>query len=159
MKRPARRIRIDHLAAAVILAVMALIAFANILSRRLFHYSFAFTEEITINLFVWMTVVGTGLAFERGCQLGVVTLLNRFPRCARRHLAVIGALLSGILFVMLDVLLVQTVYREITFFKATSSALQLPIWIYYAGVVLVSPAVFVGVYRGLRRQLIALEEG
>ncbi len=153
MKQTPRRIRIDHLAAALMLAAMAVIAFANVLSRHLFHYSFAFTEEITINLFVWMTVIGTGLAFERGCQLGLVSLYSRFPLRMRRWLAVAGALLSCVLFVVLDVLLIQTVYREITFFKATSPSLEIPIWIYYAGVVLASPAVFAGVYRGLRRRV------
>jgi hypothetical protein len=32
-----------------------------------------------INMFVWMTVIGTGIAFERGAQMGMVTLFNVFP--------------------------------------------------------------------------------
>jgi len=63
MARKAQRIRIDHWIVAVLLFTMASIAFINVLSRYLFHFSFAATEEITINLFVWVTVIGSGIAF------------------------------------------------------------------------------------------------
>ena len=79
MGKTKQRIRIDHLIAAILLFTMASIAFANVLSRYLFHFSFAATEEITINLFVWLTVVGSGIAFERGGQLGMITLFNVLP--------------------------------------------------------------------------------
>ena len=78
------RLGIDGWIAATLLAVMALIAFVNILGRYLFHYSLAFTEELTINLFVWLTVVGSGIAFERGSQLGMVSLFRVFPRRVQR---------------------------------------------------------------------------
>jgi TRAP-type C4-dicarboxylate transport system permease small subunit len=71
-------IRVDHWIAAMLLMAMALIAFVNVLSRYFVNFSIGATEEITINLFVWMTVVGTGIAFERGAQLGMVTFFNLF---------------------------------------------------------------------------------
>jgi TRAP-type C4-dicarboxylate transport system permease small subunit len=52
MAQADRRIRIEHWIVAVFFFTMAAIAFINILSRYLFHFSFAATEEITINLFV-----------------------------------------------------------------------------------------------------------
>ena len=45
-----KKLRWEHYAAALLLGAMSLIAFLNILGRYLFHYSLAFTEEITINL-------------------------------------------------------------------------------------------------------------
>jgi TRAP-type C4-dicarboxylate transport system permease small subunit len=63
----------------LLLMAMALIAFVNVLSRYFINFSIGATEEITINLFVWMTVVGTGIAFERGAQLGMVTFFNLLP--------------------------------------------------------------------------------
>ena len=134
--------------AALLLSVMALIAFLNILGRYLFHYSLAFTEEITINLFVWLTVLGTGLAFERGAQLGLASFFKLFPCPMKRTVILLSGCLSAILFVVIDVLLIQTIYYEITLFHAASPALGLPIWIYYAVVPLLSVAVFRGVYRG-----------
>jgi TRAP-type C4-dicarboxylate transport system permease small subunit len=57
MDQTNQRIRIDHLIVAILFFSMASIAFINVLSRYLFHFSFAATEEITINLFVWITVL------------------------------------------------------------------------------------------------------
>ncbi|MCJ7541671.1 MAG: TRAP transporter small permease subunit, partial [Desulfobacterales bacterium] len=66
------KLRFEDYITALLLFIMAAIAFINVLSRYFFHFSFAATEEITINLFVWMTVLGSGIAFERGGHLGMV---------------------------------------------------------------------------------------
>ena len=93
-----QRIRIDHWIVAILLFTMASIAFINVLSRYLFHFSFAATEEITINLFVWMTVIGSGIAFERGGQLGMITLYNLFPKKFKKFVIVFSSVLfSGYL--------------------------------------------------------------
>lgn len=146
-------IRIDHWLAAVMLFTMAAIAFANVLSRYLFHFSFAATEEITINLFVWLTVVGSALAFERGNQLGMVTLYNLFPARFQKLVILLSAGLSALLFLLVDVYTVQAIYEELTLFQATSAGLGVPVWIYYAGVPALSVFVFVALYRNATRQL------
>ena len=150
-------IRIDHWIAAVLLMTMALIAFVNILSRYFVNFSIGFTEEITINLFVWMTVVGTGIAFERGAQLGMVTFFNLFPLKMKKALVVFSALLGTGLFVLVCWYMIQAMYDEITLFRATSASLGIPVWIYYAGVPLLSVFVFRGIYRGSRMRLAELD--
>ena len=87
--------RLDYLLAAAILFAMATIAFVNVLSRYLFHFSFAATEEITINLFVWLTVIGSAIAFERGSQLGMVTFFNLFPKALKKVVIIFSALASS----------------------------------------------------------------
>ena len=147
MNREHRRLRADHIIVAVLLFAMAAIAFINVLSRYLFHFSLAATEEITINMFVWMTVVGTGLAFERGGQLGMVTLFHRFPRSTRKGVILLSAILGAVLFCVIDIYMIQAIYYEITMFQADSAALGIPVWIYYLGVPLLSVYVFTGIYR------------
>jgi len=147
MNREHRRLRADHIIVAALLFTMAAIAFINVLSRYLFHFSLAATEEITINLFVWMTVVGTGLAFERGGQLGMVTLFHRFPRSMRTGVILVSAILGAVLFCVIDIYMIQAIYYEITMFQADSAALGIPVWIYYLGVPLLSVFVFMGIYR------------
>lgn len=142
--------RWDRLLAAVLLGTMCLIAFANVVSRHLFHYSFSFTEELTINLFVWLVVIGSGMAFERGAHLGLVTLTRRFPRALQRWLSIIGAVCGALLFLAIDLLLIHSIYQEITIFHAKSSAFGFPIWIYFAGVPILSVFVFRGIYRRAR---------
>lgn len=106
------RIRTDYWIAAILLAAMATIAFANVLSRYFFHFSIGATEELTINLFVWMTVVGTGIAFERGAQLGMVTFFNMFPTRMQKVAVVFSAILSTGLFVLVCVYMIQAIIDE-----------------------------------------------
>ncbi len=159
MVQPNQRFRIDHLIVAILLFIMASIAFVNILSRYLFHFSFAATEEITINLFVWVTVIGSGLAFERGGQLGMITLYNLFPKKFKKIVIVFSAALGAVLFLLVDIYMIQAIYEELTLFNATSAALGIPVWIYYIGVPIFSVFVFAGIYRdasvkldGLKRE-------
>jgi TRAP-type C4-dicarboxylate transport system permease small subunit len=154
-----KRIRIDYWLAAIMLFTMAAIAFINVLSRYLFHFSFAATEEVTINLFVWLTVVGSGIAFERGGQLGMVTLYNLLPRRFRKLIVIFSAMLSALLFLLVDYYMLQAIYEEVTLFQATSAGLGIPVWIYYAGVPLFSVFVFVGIYSHSTTLMTALESG
>ena len=156
--KPHTPIRLDHGIAALLLMAMAVIAFVNVLSRYFVNFSIGATEEITINLFVWMTVVGTGIAFERGAQLGMVTFYNLFPLKMRKSLVVFSALLGAGLFVLVSIYMIQAIYDEITLFQATSASLGIPVWVYYAGVPLLSTFVFRGIYRGARTRLAALGE-
>jgi TRAP-type C4-dicarboxylate transport system permease small subunit len=153
MAQSNQRFRVEHWIVAVFLFTMASIAFVNILSRYLFHFSFASTEEITINLFVWVTVIGSGLAFERGGQLGMITLYNLFPQRFKRFVIVFSAALSAALFLLVDIYMVQAIYEELTLFNATSAALGIPVWIYYIGVPIFSVFVFSGIYRDAATKL------
>jgi TRAP-type C4-dicarboxylate transport system permease small subunit len=153
MNRGKKRLRADHIIVAILFFIMATIAFANVLSRYLFHFSFAATEEVTINLFVWMTVIGTGLAFEKGGQLGMVTIFDRFPEAAKKSVIVFSAFLAAILFLVVDIYMIKAIYYELTLFNATSAALGIPVWIYYIGVPVLSIFVFAGIYRNAVQSL------
>jgi TRAP-type C4-dicarboxylate transport system permease small subunit len=157
MSQTNQRIRIDHWIVAILLFTMASIAFINVLSRYLFHFSFAATEEVTINLFVWLTVVGSGIAFERGGQLGMVTLYKIFPKKFKKLVILFSSGLSAFLFLIVDIFTIQAIYDELTIFQATSAALEIPVWIYYIGVPILSVFVFAGIYRDAASKLDALE--
>jgi TRAP-type C4-dicarboxylate transport system permease small subunit len=107
--------RLDYYIVALLLFLMAAIAFVNVLSRYFFHFSFAATEEITINLFVWMTVLGTGIAFERGGHLGMVTFYTLFPIPIKKAAVGLSASLSGFLFLIVNIYMLQAIYDEIIF--------------------------------------------
>ncbi|MFW6148118.1 MAG: TRAP transporter small permease, partial [Thermodesulfobacteriota bacterium] len=104
-------------------------------------------EEITINLFVWLTVIGSGIAFERGGQLGMVSLYNIFPHRMQKAVTIFNSALSAILFILVDIYMIKAIHEEVTLFHATSAALGIPVWIYYLGVPIFSVFVFRGVYR------------
>ncbi len=153
MPEPKARFPIHHWIAAVLLFCMAGIAFINVVSRYVFHFSFAATEEITINMFVWLTVVGSGIAFERGAHLGMVTLFNIFPKALKQVVIILSAALMAALFVVINVFMIQAIYDELVLFHAMSGALGIPIWVYYAGVPVLSVYVFRGIYRDAMTKL------
>ncbi len=146
-------LRLDYLLAAIILFLMAFIAFANVLSRYLFHFSFAATEEITIHLFVWLTMIGSGIAFERGGQMGMVTLYNVLPKKLQKSVILFSALVSAGLFIVVDIFMIQAIYDEIMLFQARSPGLGIPVWMYYAGVPVFSVFVFRGIYQDVKNRI------
>lgn len=150
--------RLDHWLAAICLGTMVVIAFVNVLSRYIFHFSFAATEEITINLFVWMTIIGIGIAFERGGHMGMVTFYNMFPKGLQKLSIVIYSLLAAVLFLVLDYYMIQAIYDEITLFQAKSASLDIPVWIYYLGLPVLSVFVFWGIYKDAMTKLTGKEE-
>lgn len=153
MSQQEKSIRIDHWLVAILFSLMALIAFLNVVSRYLLHFSFSATEEITINLFVWVTVIGSGIAFERGGQLGMVTLYNIFPPRMKSAVILVSAIFSALLFILVDLYTIQAIYDELTIFNATSPALGIPVWTYYVGVPVLSVFVFIGIYRDATTRL------
>ena len=54
--------KIEEYICAFLLFFMAALAFANVLVRYLTDGSLAFTEELIVNLFVWITVLGGAIA-------------------------------------------------------------------------------------------------
>lgn len=151
--RSLKSFKAEHWIVAALLFVMSCITFINIVSRYFLHFSLAATEEITINLFVWMTVVGSGIAFSRGAHLGMVTLFNLFPARFKKAVILASALLSALLFVLVSFYLIRTIYDELVLFHATSGALGVPVWIYFAGVPLLSIFVFKGIYQDASAKL------
>ena len=81
-------------------------------------------------------------------RLGMTSLFRVFPRAVQKSVILLSAALGALLFVVVDLLLIQAIYREMTIFHARSGSLGVPVWIYYAGVPLFSCFVFRGIWRG-----------
>ena len=69
--RKPRPFHIEEALAALIMATLCLITFANVLTRYFTNFSFAFTEEFSVFLVVVMTLVGAATAFTRGHHLAI----------------------------------------------------------------------------------------
>jgi TRAP-type C4-dicarboxylate transport system permease small subunit len=77
----------------------------------------------------------------------MITLYNLFPRKLKKIVTLFSAALSAVLFLLVDIYIIQAIYEELTLFNATSAALGIPVWIYYIGVPIFSIFVFTGIYR------------
>jgi len=142
---------LEEYVTAVLLLIMFSVAFVNVLSRYLFKMSLAFIEEIEVNFFVWMSVLGIAMAFKKNSHLSMDFLKNMAPAKVRNYLGVLGLVLSLAVFIVLIYLSSILIYNEVTLYRTSSMALDIPMWIYYVGMTLCSLVVVVRILQSLRR--------
>ena len=119
----------EEILGAGLLAVMAVLAFLNVLTRYFIQYSFAFTEEIEVALLVWLTMLGAAAGFRRGMHLGFNFLAERFPTSARKIFLALSALLSVVMFSLLLWFSIGQIQQELQL-QITTEALGIPQWGY-----------------------------
>lgn len=142
------KIEPEGYAAAVLLLIMILVAFINVVTRYLFRASIAFTEEIEVAFFVWVTFLGIAMAFKKGSHLAMVFIRDRVP--VRKHLMIFGQVLSLILFIVVLYLTAQYVYLDMTIYHSTTMALGIPMWIYTIGMPIISILVIFRISQSIR---------
>lgn len=113
---------------AVLLAIMAGIAFINVVVRST-TFSFAWTEELTVNLFVWVVLLGTSCVFRDGGHLHMSLLYTHCPGSVRLAFTVLGVLLCLIFFGALAYYGVLEVIDEYQL-ESISESLGIPVWWY-----------------------------
>lgn len=117
----------------IILSILVTLAFVNVITRYFIKYSLAFTEEIEVNFFVWMTMFGAALAFKKKAHLGVSFIVNLFPPKVRKFFLILSTVLTVAVFVVLFYYSIWHVKNEIEL-DIRTMALNIPEWIYIVGV-------------------------
>jgi TRAP-type C4-dicarboxylate transport system permease small subunit len=87
-----------------LVSVMTLIVFLQVIYRYILTEPLHWSEEMARYLFVWLSLLGATLAFQRRGHFGFEILVQRFSPRNRRVLGVVIHLLTGFL---LSILLVQ----------------------------------------------------
>ena len=108
---------------------MALIAFVNVIVRYGSSFSFAWTEELTVNLFVWVVLLGTASVFRNGGNLSMTVLYAACPRCLRLCWLLLGLALGVVFFGALAWYGVLEVLDEYQL-ESISESLGIPVWWY-----------------------------
>jgi TRAP-type C4-dicarboxylate transport system permease small subunit len=72
-------VRIEEALAAAAMAAIFLISFGNVVARYATNASFAFTEEFSVFLLVFMTFVGSSAAFATNEHIRITFFLERMP--------------------------------------------------------------------------------
>lgn len=145
----------EEILGAIFLAVMVSVAFLNVVTRYVLKYSMAFTEELTLYLFVWVTLLGTSLAFKDGANMSVTIFYNRFGKKWRKALHLIAAACTIIFFAGLAYWGAVEVMEEIEM-SVTTEALEFPVWFFTISMPVV--AVFT-IFRVLARTRKDIKDG
>ena len=131
----------EALGAAVML-VMVTMTFINVVTRYLIVYPLAFTEEITISMFVWVTLLGVSIAFRQNAHLAVTFFYDLGSPSLRKIFYFISTGMSIIFFMLLTWLGSIQVFDEMEL-GVTTDSLAIPAWIYSAGIPVFSVLVII----------------
>ncbi|WP_166968925.1 TRAP transporter small permease [Brevibacterium atlanticum] len=82
-------------------AMIVIVTFVNVLSRYIFKASLAFSEELTINFLVVMTMMGAVVGIRLGAHLGFTYLVENAKGQVRRILLITGTVLIVIFLAVL----------------------------------------------------------
>lgn len=91
----------ENALAALAFAIIVAVAFTNVLSRYVFGTSLAFTTEITVNLVVWMTMIGAVIGVREGSHLGFSLLHEKLRGRAQDVVTVLIGVAMVLFFLVL----------------------------------------------------------
>jgi TRAP-type C4-dicarboxylate transport system permease small subunit len=131
---------VEDVFAALCMAVLALITFANVVLRYLTDQSIAWTEEISIAVMVVMTLAAAAAAVARERHIRIDYFIERGSARRRRALALIAAGSIVVFFVALAVLSTRIVWDEYRF-EETSPGIGVPKWWYTVWLPILSVAI------------------
>lgn len=73
----------------VLLATMAVLVIANVVSRYVFSHSFTWVEEVTRYMMIWAAFLGAGLALRVGGHIAIDSLASALPAAGARVVRVL----------------------------------------------------------------------
>jgi TRAP-type C4-dicarboxylate transport system permease small subunit len=122
-------LRIEETIAGITIGILALITFANVVVRYATNFSFAFTEEFSIFLMVFMALVGASSVMAKGGHLNISFIVDKFAPTIRKKIRLASTAVVGITFMLLVFLGARMAYDEYRF-EVTSPGLGIPTWLY-----------------------------
>jgi len=122
-------LKIEENLGGVMIAVLAIITFANVVVRYLTNLSFAFTEELSIFLMVVMTLIGSSSLMAKGGHLNIAFFVEMLSAKNKRKAALATQVVTCFTFLLLAVLGGRMAWDEYRF-EVTSPGLGIPTWIY-----------------------------
>ena len=87
-------LRANQISIGIMMGIMFILVFINVVTRYIFGFSFATTEEISTFLMIWITYIGAGLALREGRLAAIDLFQDMIPAKPRRFFrAMLGAVI------------------------------------------------------------------
>ncbi len=109
----------------IMMTYMAIMNFLNVVFRYCFASSFSFTEELTVTVFVWVSMLGVAAGFKRSAHLGMSFVVDLFHGKAKAMLVLFAAACSLIFMSLVFYYGIVMVQGQITM-GSTTPVLQMP---------------------------------
>ena len=134
----------------IIMALLALITFANVLVRYFTNASFAWTEEVSVFLMIVLSMVAGSAAVARNRHIRIEYFADSGPEARQRFLAKLGAALVALLFGLLAVLSARVLWDDVQYGE-TSPGIGVPQWWYTMWLPILSVAIMLRAIGLMRR--------
>ena len=124
----------------IIMALLALITFANVLVRYFTNASFAWTEEVSVFLMIVLAMVAGSAAVARNRHIRIEYFADAGPEKRQRALARFGAAMVALLFGLMAVLSARVLWDDVQYGE-TSPGIGVPQWWYSMWLPILSVAI------------------
>ncbi len=121
--------KIEKFVASVCVIIMAVLVFANVIARKVFDNSLAFSDEMSTYLFVLMSFMGTAIAARRNAHLGLSIVTDRVKPRTRVVINMATYAIAALFCLLIIIFGVQMVISQYQLGQETA-AMQWPEWIY-----------------------------
>ena len=121
--------KLEEIILVVCLSLMTLITFANVVSRKVLHFPWAFAEELTVILFIFSSLVGAAVAAKRGSLIGLTLLYDICHKNLRKIFFVL-LLLASVFFVGIVTIYGIGMVRSEMVSGIKTPALGAPEWVF-----------------------------
>lgn len=143
---------LEEIISSAMIAIMVTVAFVNVITRYFIKMSLAWTEELEVNLFVWLVLLGTALAFKKGGHLGMSFIYEKFSPKYRKVLFAMSIGLGTVFFVVLAYLGYLEVRDEIAL-SVTTESLGIPVYIYTIATPVLSVLIIIRMFQAAVKQI------
>ena len=92
---------LEKIVTSVILVFVTALTFVNVLVRKLSNSQFAWTEELVINLFVLLIMLGCGLCAREGSLISLSLVFDRLNVRGKKVFVAIITVANTVLWVLL----------------------------------------------------------
>lgn len=104
----------------ITLLFMVILTFLNVIMRKLApSISFSFTEELTVILFVWISMIGAAICYKKGTHLGLTLITDRLSFNVQKWIVLFGCICSAVMLVFIIYVGWGTVINQIKFGQKT----------------------------------------
>ena len=129
------------------MAAICLITLGNVLARYFTDISFAFTEEVSVSLLVFLTFIGSAKAFLDGNQMAVTYFIDKLGWTWRRRWLLFGLAMSALMLGLLAWFGARMAWDDFDL-EVTSPGLGWQQWIYTVWLPLLSVLVLARIVQG-----------
>lgn len=124
----------EKILTVIMLALVTVLTFGNVLSRYVLPVSWSFTEEIVINLFVGLSLIGAAmLASKEGGLVSMALLNGALPDKGKHILNIIDAILGVVFFIIVFKTGMQRTSTLMMTHQVTD-VLRIPMWYFTAAI-------------------------